>query len=251
MANTATIGDLALLDTLTDECRLLIDESNGSDTKAALISVLKRYIVDGITPNIDASSGNWLVGDYDTGVVAKGTVSIDNLIDTSSIKAQADLDTAKISLYVKISAESNNALVEKDDGLFIEIDSDHFTDTTMHVTEDDKTAWNSMLTDAKAYTDSVVALLNSLKLSKVDTLPTENIDSSTIYFVPNASSTDQDDYCTEYIYVDGAWERIGATTINISDYYTATEVDTIVNNITPTNYTSDEIDTIIESIWEV
>ena len=55
----------------------------------------------------------------------------------------------------------------------------------------------------------------------VDALPTENISTSTIYLVP-ATTPSADNVYDEYIYVNGDWEHIGSTTIDLSDYVTKT-----------------------------
>lgn len=54
----------------------------------------------------------------------------------------------------------------------------------------------------------------------VDVLPTENIQTTTIYMVPTKSPSSQNIY-DEYINIDGTingWELIGTTEINLEDY---------------------------------
>lgn len=55
----------------------------------------------------------------------------------------------------------------------------------------------------------------------VNTLPTENISTSTIYLVPSTTPGAENIY-DEYIYVNGNWEHIGSTTVDLSDYVTKT-----------------------------
>lgn len=55
----------------------------------------------------------------------------------------------------------------------------------------------------------------------VDTLPTENISTSTIYLVPSTKPEAENIY-DEYIYVNNNWEHIGSTSIDLSDYVTKT-----------------------------
>lgn len=58
----------------------------------------------------------------------------------------------------------------------------------------------------------------------VEELPTENIDEHTIYLVPKQDSEQEDAY-DEWLYINNAWEHIGSTTIDLSNYYTKSEVD--------------------------
>lgn len=65
----------------------------------------------------------------------------------------------------------------------------------------------------------------------VDELPTENIDPHTIYLVKETVG-EADDYYNEYIYVNGEWELLGSTRIDLSDYYTKEQVDKITEDLT-------------------
>ena len=75
------------------------------------------------------------------------------------------------------------------------------------------------ISESKLYTDTVVKDLAGLKVLIVDTLPTTNIDSHALYLVPIATPMSENAYY-EYLYVNGAWELIGNTKIDLSDYYT-------------------------------
>lgn len=62
--------------------------------------------------------------------------------------------------------------------------------------------------------------ISTLKFETVSKLPVENIDLSTIYLV----KTVNDDY-EEYIYINGAWEMLGTTKIDLTPYATKEYVD--------------------------
>lgn len=81
----------------------------------------------------------------------------------------------------------------------------------------------------------------------VDELPTEDIDPTSIYFVPaeNAEEEDGSSIKEEYVYINGQWELLGTTQLDLSGYYTAEET----NEIFPTKdelynnyYTNEESD---------
>lgn len=61
----------------------------------------------------------------------------------------------------------------------------------------------------------------------VDELPTTDISTSTIYLVPSTNSRSRN-VKDEYINLDGTtegWEQIGSTSVNLTNYYTKTEID--------------------------
>ena len=51
----------------------------------------------------------------------------------------------------------------------------------------------------------------------------------TLYFVPSANPKTQNIY-DEYLYANNAWEQVGSTAVDMSDYYTKTEVDNLLVN---------------------
>ena len=80
------------------------------------------------------------------------------------------------------------------------------------------------LTEAKSYTDTEVAdgvqeaktyadakFSLGLKREIVESLPTEDIDTNTIYMVLDSSSSQVGNVYNEYIYINSNWELIGTT----------------------------------------
>ena len=56
----------------------------------------------------------------------------------------------------------------------------------------------------------------------------------TLYFVPSADPQTQNAY-DEYLYTNNAWEQVGSTAVDMSDYYTADEVDTLLEDYATKN----------------
>lgn len=67
----------------------------------------------------------------------------------------------------------------------------------------------------------------------VTALPTENISTSTIYCVPAEEPKTNNQY-DEYVYVNSAWEQIGSTAVDFTNYYNKTEIDNKVTEINNT-----------------
>ena len=80
---------------------------------------------------------------------------------------------------------------------------------------------------SKKYTDSKVSQSTGLHREIVNSLPATG-DNNTIYMVldPNASSPDIYD---EWLWVNGAYEHIGSTRVDLTDYYNKTQVDAALN----------------------
>lgn len=76
----------------------------------------------------------------------------------------------------------------------------------------------------------------------VDELPTENISTSTIYLI-SAGLVGEDNNYDEYIYVNGNWELIGSTSIDLSDYVTKIYFDQTVGTATK-NYINAQVSKI-------
>lgn len=82
-------------------------------------------------------------------------------------------------------------------------------------------------TYTQAEVDALISAIVTLNILVVQTLPTQDISTTTIYLVPKQTAETQDIY-DEYIYVNNAWEHIGTTQIDLSNYYTKTEINTLL-----------------------
>lgn len=70
--------------------------------------------------------------------------------------------------------------------------------------------------------NDLISAITTLDLRVVETLPTEDISTTTIYLVPKASAGTNDAY-DEYIYVSNNWEFIGSTQVDLTDYVKNTD----------------------------
>ena len=82
-------------------------------------------------------------------------------------------------------------------------------------------------TYTQAEVDALISAIVTLNILVVQTLPTQDISTTTIYLVPKQTPETQDIY-DEYIYVNNAWEHIGTTEIDLSNYYTKTQTDNLL-----------------------
>ena len=113
---------------------------------------------------------------------------------------------------------------------------------------------------SKKYTDNKIAESAGLHRQIVTSLPTTG-DEKIIYMVRVSNDNEDSDNYNEYMWIDGNWELIGNTRVDLSDYYNKTQVDTALNNkantattlagygITDT-YTKSEVDTALSGKCE-
>lgn len=89
----------------------------------------------------------------------------------------------------------------------------------------------------------------AIEFEIVEELPVEDIRTNVIYLVPAAAEEYQ--IYDEYVYVNGAWEKIGTTKIDLSNYYTKEEVDNKLNkDIFVAEYNPNSISSTYEELHE-
>ena len=72
------------------------------------------------------------------------------------------------------------------------------------------------------------AVSGALKREIVQSLPTQDISTTTIYMIRN-TTTSGDNIYDEYMYINNLWELIGTSATDFSNYYTKTEIDTLLS----------------------
>lgn len=81
---------------------------------------------------------------------------------------------------------------------------------------------------SKGEIDNKIASIVTTTFEVVDELP-EQGESNVIYLVPNEQSDDNE--YEEYIWVNNKWELIGTTKVDLTPYYTSSQVDALINPI--------------------
>lgn len=149
---------------------------------------------------------------------------LNNCILLGKIKVIKDAVNGIVSTDIeelkKLIDDINSSELTNIKQLITDLDTDlsnHTSDTVVHVTQDDKDLWNATLQNAKDYAKKLFDGVTSFTIEIVDTLPTENIKSMTIYFIHNEHDNESD-YYEEYMYINDKWEIIGSTYVNLAPY---------------------------------
>lgn len=77
-------------------------------------------------------------------------------------------------------------------------------------------------TFTKQEVNDLISAITTLDLQVVQTLPTEDISTTTIYLVPKSTAETNNAY-DEYIYISNNWEFIGSTEVDLTDYVKNTD----------------------------
>ena len=72
---------------------------------------------------------------------------------------------------------------------------------------------------------AAIGNIHQFDIQVVQTLPSQDIQEHTVYFVPKTGETN--DVYDEYIYINNAWEMIGNTQIDLSNYATKSEIPSV------------------------
>ena len=83
----------------------------------------------------------------------------------------------------------------------------------------------SAKTECNDYTDKMLTNISSISIKYVDTLPTSDISTSTIYILKNTGGGND----TLNLYDGGSWTSIGEFTISLEDFYKKDVMDTKLN----------------------
>ena len=87
-----------------------------------------------------------------------------------------------------------------------------------------KTNWEILDQKVADVTALQQAVAGALHRQIVASLPTTDIDPNTIYMILSGTSATENVY-NEYMYVNNAWELIGTSATDLTNYYTKAEVD--------------------------
>ena len=87
---------------------------------------------------------------------------------------------------------------------------------------------------------NLISTISTFRATIVTTLPTSNISSTTIYLV-SKSDSENNDYYDEYIYINNAWEMIGNTKLDLTNYYTKTETNTLLSTKASSDHTHTDV----------
>ena len=190
----------------------------------------KRFLNGAEVPTIPSSDYDAINAGYADGRYANKETTTEKLnqkVDKIEGKGLStndytDIDKGKVNLLEEIYATKQE----------IPTKLSQFNNDTGFITNTVNNLYNYYLKSETYSKDEITKIVNSistLTLKKVDKLPIEKISTSTIYLV-KAEDQDEKNIYEEYVYVDGNWEIIGTTEVDLSNFYTKDEIEVKLSN---------------------
>ena len=113
----------------------------------------------------------------------------------------------------------------------------------------DNTVNNLINYDTKKQVDEKIAKIRTMKLERVEVLPTENINTDTIYLLPKSNANNNNIY-DQFVFFNDDWEKWGDTEIDLSNYATIEALNEALSNIDLANYaTKEEIENLASKLY--
>ncbi len=177
----------------------VIDNLNSSSSVDALSANQGRVLNNSLT-QLKNSVGNLI------NLTTQDKTSIVNAIN----ELASEIGQTPSDVYTKLEV----------DNLISDVESGIASDLTNYYT---KTQIDETVGDL----ENKISAIPKFNILVVQTLPTTNISTTTVYLVPSDNPKTGNIF-EEYIYVNNQWELLGSQKIDLSNYYTKTEVDNLV-----------------------
>jgi chaperonin cofactor prefoldin len=168
--------------------------------------------------------------------------------ETPASGLYAELEVIEEELGLKANA-ADVYTKEEADGKFETIGNVALKADKTYVDEELAKKANSADVYTKTEVEGLIANAEHLKRKFVDALPAiEEADAHTIYMVPKEGGKDPD-VRDEFMVVDGAWEKIGDTAVNLEGYATESYVTEAIKNKAEVgaSYTKAEADNLLNA----
>ena len=181
-----------------------------------------------ITTAVKDTNGNYTEDFYqitNKALTADDLTALHAVIDESYVHTDNNLTNALleklngIAAGAEVNVQSDWNEADENSDAFIKNKPTALSQFTNDKNFIDSTVENLVNFYNKTEVDDMIANIVTIDIKVVDTLPTENISSTTIYLVPK-DATSTDNIYEEYIYIKSTskWEIIGDTVIDLSNY---------------------------------
>lgn len=197
----------------------------------ATVSATGHLIIE-LTDGTTIDAGVLPVGPMDTALSATSENGVQNKVVTAALNGKQNVLTAGTGVTIdntdpanpEISANVDyTKLINKPTKLSDFTDDQGFIDNTVNNLTN---YYLKTETYTQTEVNGLISQLTSLSVEIVETLPTENISTTTIYLV-NVSGTAN---YAQWMYINSAWANIGNTSVDLSNYYTKGQADTLLES---------------------
>lgn len=214
------------------------DGIDGKDATINGVSTLNLVAGENIILEQEGSTLNINSKMYDDTLIQTNIETLEDIV------GEHDRDIINISNEIVSIQEENEEMLENINHLDdTKADRDDIPDVSGFVTKTVNDLTNYYLkteTYTKAEVNQLVGAIKTISMKIVPERP-QTGETNIIYLVPSSKATTENIY-DEYVYIDNKWEIIGSTAIDLSDYYTIEQINTLLFDY----ITSNDLETILQ-----
>ena len=202
-----------------------------NSVEGATVSATGHLIIN-LTDGTTIDAGVLPVGPMDTALSATSENGVQNKVVTAALNGKQNVLTAGTGVTIDTTDPANpeisanvdyTKLINKPTKLSDFTDDQGFIDNTVNNLTN---YYLKTETYTQTEVNDLISQLTSLSVEIVETLPTENISTTTIYLVNVSGTTNY----AQWMYINSAWANIGNTSVDLSNYYTKGQADTLLES---------------------
>lgn len=233
MASSAASG---ITEVQTDGTNIRFKTASGDWFTVTLNSIKEvsvsanGHLIVKLSDGTQIDCGALPVGTMDTALSATSENGVQNKVITAALNGKQNILTAGTGVTIDTTDPSNpqiSANVDYTNLINKPTKLSDFTNDKNFITNTANNLSNYYL-KTETYTQSevngLISQLSSLSVDIVETLPTTDISTTTIYLI-NVSGTNN---YNQWMYINNTWSNIGSTSVDLTNYYTKTQTDTLL-----------------------
>lgn len=196
----------------------------------ATISGTGHLIIE-LTDGTTIDAGVLPAGTMDTALSSTSENGVQNKVVTAALNGKQNVLTAGTGVTIDTTDPANpeisanidyTNLINKPTKLSDFTNDEDFIDNTVNNLTN---YYLKTETYTQTEVNNLISQLTSLSIEIVETLPTEDISTTTIYLI-NVSGTNN---YNQWMYINSAWANLGNTSVDLSNYYTKGQADTLLD----------------------
>ena len=200
-----------------------------NSVESATVSANGHLIIT-LTDGTTLDAGVLPVGTMDTALSATSENGVQNKVITAALGGKQNVLAAGTGITIdntdpanpEISANVDYTnLINKPTKLSDFTNDEDFIDNTVNNLTN---YYLKTQTYTQTEVNDLISHLASLTVEIVETLPTQDISTTTIYLVNITGTTNYE----QWMYINSTWSNIGNTSVDLSNYYTKTQADTLL-----------------------
>ena len=197
----------------------------------ATVSANGHLIIE-LSDGTDIDAGVLPVGTMDTALSATSENGVQNKVITAALGGKQNVLAAGTGISIdntdpanpEISANVDYAnLVNKPTKLSDFTNDEGFIDNTVNNLTN---YYLKTQTYTQTEVNDLISHLASLTVEIVETLPTQDISTTTIYLIKVPDTTNY----VQWMYINNTWSNIGSTSVDLANYYTKAQTDTLLDS---------------------